>query len=126
MYWAYRREGKFEAAAQAMRGAAPYWRPDQGMSALIAQLPSAYARGGKEGFLRQSLEMHKHFRDASLYLARDYADLGDKERALQELERAYNNRDSALFWILIDAELDPLRSEPRYKNLAVKIESGKS
>jgi hypothetical protein len=126
MYWAYRRQGKIDAAIQAMQGAAPYWRPDQGMSALIGQLSAAYAHGGKQGFLRQSVEMHKHFRDAALYLARDYADLGDKEQALQEVERAFKNRDAIRLWILIDVELDPLRSEPRFQSLIRKIESRES
>ncbi len=126
MYWAYRRQGKFEAAIQAMQGASPYWRPDQGMAGPIAQLAPAYAKGGKEGFLRQSVEMHKHFRDAAVYLARDYADLGDKEHALQELERAFKNGDEIVLWIPIDAEFDPLRGEPRFKSLISKIEPHES
>jgi TolB-like protein/DNA-binding winged helix-turn-helix (wHTH) protein/Tfp pilus assembly protein PilF len=126
LYWAYRRQGKFEAAIQAMQGASPYWRPDQGMSALIAQLAPAYAKGGKEGFLRQSVEMHKRFRDAAVYQARDYADLGDREHALQELERAIKNRDEIVLWIPIDTEFDPLRAEPRFKNLISYIQSHKS
>ena len=126
MYWAYRRQGKFEAATRAMRGASPYWRPDQGMSALIAHLAPAYATGGKEGFLRQSVVMHKRFRDASVYLARDYADLGDNEHALQELERALKDGDEIVLWIPIDPEFEPLRAEPRFKILINKIESHQS
>jgi hypothetical protein len=96
------------------------------MSAPIAQLAPAYAKGGKEGFLRQSAEMHKRFRDASIYLARDYADLGDNEHALQELERAFKNGDEIVLWIPIDPEFDPLRAEPRFKSLINKIESHQS
>jgi TolB-like protein/Tfp pilus assembly protein PilF len=123
MYWAYRRQGKFEEAIRSMQGAVPYWHPSQGMAELIAQLAPAYARGGKEGFYRQSVELHKHFRDAPIYLARDYADLGEKERALQELERAFKTNDQIRLWILIDVELDPLRAEPRFRSMVEKIRS---
>jgi TolB-like protein/DNA-binding winged helix-turn-helix (wHTH) protein len=125
LYWAYRRQGKFGAAIQAMQGAAPYWRPDQGMRVVIDQLSSAYAQGGKEGFLRQSVKMHEHFRDASLYLARDYVDLGDKKRALLQLEQAFKTRNGLRLWILTDPEFDSLRSDPRFQSLIQKIELSK-
>ncbi len=126
MYWTYRRQGKFEAASEAMQGASPYWSASSGVATLIKRLPAAYAHDGKEGFLRQSIEMHELFRDSSLYLARDYADLGDKDHALEELERAFNNQNAIRLWILNDVEFDPLRSEPRFRSLVEKIEPRKS
>jgi TolB-like protein/DNA-binding winged helix-turn-helix (wHTH) protein/Tfp pilus assembly protein PilF len=126
LYWAYRRQGKFEAAIQAMQGASPYWRPEQGMSSLIGRLSAAYAQGGKEGFLRQSIEMHKHFRDGDYYLARDYADLGDRERALQQLELSFKKENQIVLWMRVDSELDPLRSDPRFQTLLRQIMPKKS
>ena len=125
MYWAYRRQGKFEAAIQAMQGALPYWQASQGMDVVIHQLSSSYARGGKTGFLRQSAEMHRHFRD-KLYLARDYMDLGERERALQQLEHIFKSRDALELWILEDVEFDAIRSDPRFQSLVMTIESHKS
>jgi TolB-like protein/DNA-binding winged helix-turn-helix (wHTH) protein/Tfp pilus assembly protein PilF len=125
MYWAYRRQGKFEAASQAMQGASPYWQASQGMNVLIEQLSSAYARGGKTGFLRQSVEMHRHFRD-KWYLARDYIDLGEKERALQQLGQIFKSRKALELWILNDVEFDAIRSDPRFQSLVMIIESHKS
>lgn len=121
MYWAYRRQGNFEAAIRAMQGASPYWHPNQGMASLIGQLSDAYTRGGRAGFLRQSIEMHKRFRDSAVYLARDYADLGDKENALQQLERAVKNQDEIRLWISLDVEFDSLRSELRFQKLMEKL-----
>jgi tetratricopeptide (TPR) repeat protein len=125
MYWAYRRQGKFEAASQVMQGASPYWQASQGMNVVIEQLSSAYARGGKTGFLRQSVEMHRHFRD-KWYLARDYIDLGEKERALQQLEQIFKSRQALELWILNDVEFDAIRSDPRFQSLVMIIESHKS
>ncbi len=121
MYWAYRRQGKFEQAAQAMQGAAPYWRPEQGMDARIHDLIPAFAKRGREGFLHQSLEMHKQVRDGELYVARDYADLGEKENALRELEKAFQQNLGVRIWILTDVEFDSLRSEKRFQNLVATI-----
>ncbi len=125
MYWAYRREGKFEQAAQAMRGAIPYWRPEQGMEAIIRQLSPSFAQGGREGFLHQSITMHRLFRDSTLYIARDYADLGEKEAALEGLEKVFQQQSALRLWILTDMEFDAFRSEPRFGKLVAKIEGPK-
>jgi len=124
LYWAYRRQGKFEQSIQAMQRSLPYWHSNRDMEVVIGQLSHAYAQGGKDGFLRQSVEMHKRFRDAAIYLARDYADLGDRERALEQLEQAFKNQNAIRLWILIDVELDSLRSDPRFQRLVKKIDAG--
>ena len=121
MYWAYRRQGNFSAAAKAMQGASPFWQPEQGMGPIINRLASAYANGGRTGFLRQSVEMHKHFRDATVDLARDYADLGEKARSYQELDLAFASRDVLLLLILVDPEFDSMRSEARFRDLVRQI-----
>lgn len=126
MYWAYRRKGDFAAASRAMQGVIPFWKPEQGMGPFITQLSSGYAIGGRQGFLRQSVELHKRERDATVFLARDYADMGEKDLAFQELELAFKSRNELVLWVLIDPELDPLRNEPRFQSLIRQIESGRS
>src|SRR5262249_5116271 len=123
LYWALRREGKFAEASQAMRGALPYWKPSEHMGSRINPLVRAYAEGGRKGFLRQSLAMHKLWRDGALYMARDYADLGDKEQAFRELQVAFRQHDIVL-WILCDPEFDPLRPDPRFQRLIQAIHFG--
>jgi len=51
-------------------------------------------------------------------LAIDHAALGEKDEAIQWLERAYWSRDSKLTVIAIEPIFDPLRSDPRFKNLS--------
>ena len=123
MYWAYRRQGRFEEAARAMQGALPYWRADAGMDEPLRELPLSVAKGGREGFLRQSIEIHKHFRDGALYLARDYADLGDREEAFNQLARTFKENLGVRIWILTDVEFDSFRSEPRFQSLVAAIQS---
>ena len=58
---------------------------------------------------------------ASTQIAEIYAQLGDKERALAALDRAYDVKDAGLLGLKIDAFLDPLRSEPRFAALLQKM-----
>ena len=58
------------------------------------------------------------------YLALGYADLGDREYALTALNKSYENRHLEVLWLLVDPELDPLRSDPRFQELVRKVGSG--
>lgn len=50
-----------------------------------------------------------------------YAGLGDKERALESLERAYRDRDLLLPNMYQDPAFDHLRSEPRFVDLVRRV-----
>ena len=43
--------------------------------------------------------------------------LGEKEQALDELERALERRDAALVYLRTQPGLAPLRSEPRFQDV---------
>ena len=47
--------------------------------------------------------------------------LGDVEDAMDWLGRAYTVRDHALLFINVDAGLDPVRGDPRFAELALKV-----
>ena len=50
-----------------------------------------------------------------------YAATGDQHRALEWLERAYESRDSGLFWLRVMPLYDPLRTTPRFKEILRRI-----
>jgi len=50
-----------------------------------------------------------------------YVGLGDKQRALDGLEKSYEVRSQWLIWLKMDKILDPLRSEPRFIELLKKV-----
>jgi adenylate cyclase len=50
-----------------------------------------------------------------------YLGLGEKDRALTFLERAYEEQDPALFYLKVWSFLDPLRSEPRFQALLRRV-----
>ncbi len=47
--------------------------------------------------------------------------IGETEEAMTWLERAYEERDPALLCAKTDANLDPLRSDPRFDDLLRRI-----
>jgi TolB-like protein len=50
-----------------------------------------------------------------------YAALGDLDRAMEWLERAYEARDSGLFWLRIMPLYDPLRSRPEFQRMLLRL-----
>jgi len=54
-------------------------------------------------------------------LAQAYVRLGDKDRAFECLERGYQARGFEMLVLKNDAQLDALRSDPRFQNLVRRI-----
>src|SRR5262249_17369285 len=46
-----------------------------------------------------------------------YAALGEKDQAIEWLEKAYEVRDQGLAFLKVDPPLDPLRSDPRFERI---------
>jgi adenylate cyclase len=56
-------------------------------------------------------------------LACFYSLVGDKERAIQMLQEAYEGGLRNANWIHTDAEIDPIRDDPRVQEIISKMES---
>jgi TolB-like protein/DNA-binding winged helix-turn-helix (wHTH) protein/Tfp pilus assembly protein PilF len=124
IHWTYRRQGKFMESIPPMRMAVErqgkFVKGD--LMALVDQLPAAYSTGGRIAYLRQCIKIHEHYGRHWLYLALDYADLGDRESALAALNKSYENRESELVGdLFVDPELDPLRSDSRFQELVKRV-----
>ena len=50
-----------------------------------------------------------------------YVGLGDKEAALESLEKAYAAHDLQLQYLKVDASYDPLRDDPRFQDLVRRV-----
>jgi eukaryotic-like serine/threonine-protein kinase len=81
----------------------------------------AYAKSGRR---HDAEEVIKRFRDIaktkyvmSYWVASIYAALGDKDKAFAELEKAYAEHDWYLHRLKVDQFMDPLRDDPRFKDL---------
>ena len=95
------------------------------MSPPSSGLAILYARAGRLDDARATLEgvqalAQKQF--VSPYgIASYYAVIGDNDRALDWLERAYSERDGTLVWLKVHPRLDGLRGEPRFRDLLARM-----
>jgi TolB-like protein/DNA-binding winged helix-turn-helix (wHTH) protein/Tfp pilus assembly protein PilF len=88
---------------------------------MVAALGRAYAVSGQAEEAKKILDELKKIskrRYVSSYeIAVIYAGLGDKDKALEWLERAYEERASFLIFLKVDPRLDSLRPDPRFQDL---------
>ena len=89
-------------------------------------LGQGYARNGRKEEARKilgRLEDEAKVRDSAPYaIALVYLALGEKDRAIDELERGYGKGETNyLFVIKVDPLLDELRGDPRFEALVQKI-----
>lgn len=88
---------------------------------LANALALAGRRAGAQELLAE-MEARAQRQYVSPYdLALVHAGLGDVERALASLERAYSERHSSLRQLRVDERLDPVRSDPRFEALARRV-----
>ncbi len=117
---AYEQKGMFEDAIREMQEAIADYG-DGGMD-LLAHLARAYALAGKRAEARQTItrlnRLSKQIHDSSSYeRATVYLAVGQKDLALAQLQRAYEERSGQLIWLGTDPNLDGLRSDPRFRAL---------
>ena len=91
------------------------------VSAMIYSLVKNGQRPKAERTLNEVLEIEKTEPISRYVLARSLAALGKKEKALEALNEAYQNRDALLAVVRIDPNFDEMRNEPRFQELLKKI-----
>jgi serine/threonine protein kinase/tetratricopeptide (TPR) repeat protein len=79
-------------------------------------------RSGAEKKIAELREQSRHKFIPSLSIAVIYTGLGDKDRAFQWLQKAYQEREGWLVWyFILDPEFDSLRSDSRYGDLLQRL-----
>ena len=71
--------------------------------------------------LLEQLQLSKRQYVSPFYVAIVYAGLGENERALDWLEKAYADHSNAIVFLKVDPQLDTLRSYPRFHELQRKL-----
>jgi serine/threonine protein kinase/Tfp pilus assembly protein PilF len=98
---------------------------DRNNSDFGSAMEQGFRSAGWKGALTQGIKVRHAQRKmgySSAYeIATLYAGLGDKDRAFQWLNTAYQERDHGLEKLKIDFLLDPLRSDPRFAGLVRKV-----
>jgi serine/threonine-protein kinase len=117
----YAQMGKYsEAIAEAERAG-----PSPDSTLRMTEMAYACARAGKRAeagaFLRELRERSKGGYVPAYDLAVVHLALGEKEAALEWLQRAYDEHDWGLVVLAVEPRLDPLRSDQRFQGLLRKV-----
>jgi tetratricopeptide (TPR) repeat protein len=89
----------------------------------IERYRTAYRAAGWRGVVIERIKIneadgqHSYFQLACLY-----AKIGDKEKAFDYLEKAFEERSFQIPMLQVEPQLDPLRDDPRYQSLLARIE----
>jgi TolB-like protein/tetratricopeptide (TPR) repeat protein len=119
--WLYERKSMFQEAIGEFRAAVRA----QDSPIYLAALGHAYALSGQKPQALQVLakltERAKRQYVSAYDIATIHFGLGDKQKALEWLEKAYQERSPFLVLINSDPRFDGLRSDPHYQNLLRRI-----
>ena len=88
------------------------------------QVRVAFEKSGPQGYWQKSLEIVKNEPDEKkdyYFIAICYAQLGDKENALNALEKAFETKSDQIDVMKVEPYFDSLKSEPRFKALLRRI-----
>ncbi len=86
----------------------------------------AYREHGLEGLHRESIKSQLKHRDSGRYhspydLVLEYTALGEIEPAMEWLDRSFAERETDMVDLAVDPRLDPLRDEPRFREILAEI-----
>jgi len=118
----YEHKGMYREAVEAAKKVAVL----KGNNDEVSEMERVFRKNGYPGLdqmnLRRDFEAQaqgKYVRSSEI--AENYLRTGNKPQALHWLEKAFEERDSSLVFLPIDAEFDPLRSDPQFQELLKKI-----
>jgi len=125
-YWirgmAFQQKNMFEESIKDYQYALELSPEDQN---YLAALGHVYASSGNTSAARNILDtlfaLNKKEHVSPFFVALVYAGLNDKEKALQWLEKAYEEKSGSVRYLKMEPRLQNLRNEPRYSALMKKI-----
>ena len=119
---AYREKGMYPEAIEQFRRARQDSHDGPGM---IMAYGHAEGLAGNKAEARQALDDLNKLAEKryvpSLYFAGVYLGLGERDKAMAALEKAYDQKTDRLIYLGVDPVADPLRTDPRFRNLLHRI-----
>ena len=125
VYWrlglVYAQKGMYDDAISMLQKAQTF---SEEISLGRASLAYVYAKSGNSA---QAMKIVKQVREESkgeepwMMLAGTYGYLGEKDKAIECLEKLYEIRDSPIMHIKVEPMLDSVRSDTRYQELVRRV-----
>jgi eukaryotic-like serine/threonine-protein kinase len=92
-----------------------------GGAELAASIEEDFSKSGYRGVLQSWLEglteLSKHGYVSPYSIAESYMRMEEKQKALEWLEKAYDEHDSGLVSVAVEPMFESIRSDPRFKEL---------
>jgi DNA-binding winged helix-turn-helix (wHTH) protein/TolB-like protein/Flp pilus assembly protein TadD len=115
----YEQEGKYDEALSEYQKMAKLRGENLSQFPIVGYL---YAISGKKAEARKILEEQAKEQHFSAYpLAVVYMGLGEKEKALEWLEKSLKERETVMVFLKIDQRFDSLHSDPRFLQLVKEL-----
>lgn len=126
LQFAYEMKGMYEAAIGEIQQARTLATGNAELAARFAEeLRKGYAASGPKGYwqvlLDRAIERSKLSYISPFYLGVLYSQVGQNDRAFEMLEKAYQEHGSLMSGIQVAPRIDPLRSDPRFKDLVRRM-----
>jgi predicted Zn-dependent protease len=119
---AYLQKGDFALAIPELHKASDL---AHGTPLMVSALANAYARMGNkleaEKLLANLVIQSEKSYVSPYYFAIVHAGLGEQEKAISDLEKAYADRSNGIVFLKVDPALDPLRGDARFQLLQQKL-----
>ncbi len=119
---AYEQKGMYPQAIAELQKAAAVSRDSPPM---LGSLGHAYGVAGNKAeaakILAQMIEQSKKQYVSPFYISIVYAGLHENEKAMDWLEKAYEDRSNAIIFVKVDPDFDGLRSNPRFQVLLHRL-----
>jgi eukaryotic-like serine/threonine-protein kinase len=114
----YRAQGKHADSVETFADA----EEALGNHEAAAVMREIFAKGGWQNFLRAMIEQPQlNYRKSRYIVATYHAELGEKDKAFAELNKAYEDREFFMIVLKVDQRFDALRDDPRFQDLLRKI-----
>ncbi|MEK6324038.1 MAG: protein kinase [Acidobacteriota bacterium] len=118
----YEQKGMYDEAIAAYQKAI---KASERTSNILGALGHAYAASGRRGealkILDELKEMSKQKYVSPYDMAVLYTGLGEKDRAIEQLNKAYEERAGWVISLKVEPLFDPLRSDPRFADLVRRM-----
>jgi TolB-like protein/Tfp pilus assembly protein PilF len=119
--WVYEERGEFAKAIEEFQRA----RKLDDTPMILAGLGYAYAVAGKHSAAQKILEelkaLSKKRYVSPYFIAIVHAGRGEKDEALEWLEKASDDRSEMLAWLKVAPEVDSLRPDPRFASIMRRV-----
>jgi len=118
----YEVKGMYEEAAKELEKVITL---SGGRAEAAAPLRSGYRASGERGYFQEKLKLlmqrWQRSGEGAYQIAEVHASLGEEDQAFGWLEKSYERHDLSLVNLKVTPRLDPLRTDPRFKDLLRRV-----